>query len=115
MKMRNAEVLQTIKSIVKKLELEPEVAHSAIHFYDGALRSPKISGSRFRDLSIAVACVYIAMRLTSKKPVTQDVFSYHYKISTATLRKTYKLICNVLGLDRHNIVGQHADKHRPVK
>jgi len=102
------EVEGQIKDIIERLELEPELITSTIDLYKKSVNTAYLAVTKVRDLSMALACVYITMRLYSKRPVTQDVFSYHYKVSTATLRKTYGLICRVMNIDRTKIVGDKA-------
>lgn len=102
------EVEDKIRDIVGKLELEDGLVSPSIDLYRKAVGTAYIAMTKIRDISMALASVYITMRLYSDKPVTQDVFSYHYKVSTATLRKTYGIICNVLNIDRTKIVGERT-------
>ena len=102
------EVEEKIKEIIKKLELEPALIPPTIDLYRKAVGTAYIALTKIRDISMALALVYITMRLYSTNPVTQDVFSYHYKVSTATLRKTYGIICKVLNIDRVKIVGERT-------
>lgn len=102
------EVDELIKAVIGKLELEPALIPLTIDLYKKSVNSAYIGITKIRDLSMALACVYVSMKLYSKRPLTQDVFSYHYKISTATLRKTYSLICKVMGIDRVRIVGEKS-------
>jgi len=102
------EVEQKIKEVIKRLELEPELIPPTIDLYQKSVKTAYIAMTKIRDISMALACVYITMRLYSQKPVTQDVFSYHYKLSSATLRKTYGIICSVMNIDRAKIVGEKA-------
>jgi hypothetical protein len=57
---------------------------------------------------MALACVYITMKLYSAKSITQDVFTYHFKTSSATIRKTYSSICEVMDIDRSQIMGNKS-------
>jgi transcription initiation factor TFIIIB Brf1 subunit/transcription initiation factor TFIIB len=97
-----------IREIIGKLELEPELIPLTIDLYKKAVNTAYFAVTKIRHMSMALASVYITMRLYSKKPVTQEVFAYHYKVSTATIRKTYSLICRVMNLDRTKIVGEKA-------
>jgi transcription initiation factor TFIIIB Brf1 subunit/transcription initiation factor TFIIB len=109
MTIHKPEVEEKIKEIIKKLELEEALIPPTIDLYRKAVGTAYVAMTKIRDISMALASVYITMRLYSTKPVTQDVFSYHYKVSTATLRKTYGIICNVLNIDRTKIVGERTN------
>jgi transcription initiation factor TFIIIB Brf1 subunit/transcription initiation factor TFIIB len=109
MTIHKPEVEEKIKEIIAKLELEPALIPPTIDLYRKAVGTAYVAMTKIRDISMALASVYITMRLYSTKPVTQDVFSYHYKVSTATLRKTYGIICNVLNIDRTKIVGERTN------
>jgi transcription initiation factor TFIIIB Brf1 subunit/transcription initiation factor TFIIB len=109
MTIHKPEVEEKIKEIITKLELEEALIPPTIDLYRKAVGTAYIAMTKIRDISMALASVYITMRLYSTKPVTQDVFSYHYKVSTATLRKTYGIICNVLNIDRIKIVGERTN------
>lgn len=97
-----------IREIIAKLMLEPELVAPTIDLYKKAVQTAYLAMTKIRDTSMALACAYITMRLYSKNPVNQDVFSYHYKVSSATIRKTYSLICRVMDIDRKKIVGEKA-------
>jgi transcription initiation factor TFIIIB Brf1 subunit/transcription initiation factor TFIIB len=102
-------VEKKISTIIEKLDLEPELVAPSRALYKSASRTAGIVMSRIRDDSLVLACVYITMRLCSKRPVNQDVFSYHFGISTATLRKTYKLVASAMDMDRQKIVSREAN------
>lgn len=114
MSIYKPEVEEQIKGIINKLSLEPSLIPLTIDLYKKAVGSTYITLTRIRDLSLALACTYITMRMYSKRPVTQDVFSYHYKVSTATIRKTYGIICMVMNIDRSKIVGEKARMQNPA-
>jgi transcription initiation factor TFIIIB Brf1 subunit/transcription initiation factor TFIIB len=109
MTIHKPEVEEKIKEIILKLELEEALIPPTIDLYRKAVGTAYVAMTKIRDISMALASVYITMRLYSTNPVTQDVFSYHYKVSTATLRKTYGIICNVLNIDRTKIVGERTN------
>lgn len=105
---KSAEAL--ITKIVNKVKLEPELIGPSVELYKRAVNSSFIAMSRIKDMSIMLACVYIVMRQLSKKPVIQEALAWNFKTSTATIRKTYTIICRVLSLERKSISGRAANQ-----
>jgi len=109
MTIENQAVEGLIAKIVTKLKLERELIDPSFELYKRAVNSSYIAMTRIRDMSMALACVYIIMRQQSKKPIRQEAFSWNFNTSTATIRKTYVIICRVLNIDRKTIVGDKVN------
>jgi transcription initiation factor TFIIIB Brf1 subunit/transcription initiation factor TFIIB len=104
------EVVALIGDIVRKLGLETSLIRESVSLYEDSVKTAALATKRVRDRTMALACVYIAMRLHSKQPVKQDLFAWNFNTSTASIRKAYVLICDVMGIDRHVIIGDKFSK-----
>jgi len=75
-------------------------------YYRKAMKVESIRLSRITDHALAVASVYIAVRLHMPKvEITQYDLSFKFNVSPMTIRKAYSRICTELGISRADIIG----------
>lgn len=95
----DALTVDRIRTIADDLQMEPIVAENAIKLYNDATSCVEMNNLRIRQNSLAVACVWVSMRLHSNKRIRQDDFAYCFDVTTMTIRKVSKTLCSVLNID----------------
>ena len=101
-----------IPGIIGEFELGNDVEKRSQEILSAASLNAAIVTKRIRDLSLALACVYIAMRSGTGRQVRQEDFAWHFKTSTTTIRKTYRLLCAELSFDRDMIKSKYLESRR---
>jgi transcription initiation factor TFIIIB Brf1 subunit/transcription initiation factor TFIIB len=87
-----------------ELNLDARTVDFAVKLYDKVTHMKEIQLSRISTISVAVACVYISSALNNKRKVTQYELTYKFKVSPTTIRKAYKKVCKLAGINEDKVL-----------